>query len=91
MRQREEQQVAGLHGVGMDELQAAHPAHVRVDAVDVVPDVLPAGDLGEFHAGMKMQQPQQFAAGVAAAAHNPNRRHVRTRACAPLACAALTA
>ncbi len=68
MRQRQEQDVARLQRIGMDELQARRRAHIRVDGVDVASGIFTAGDLRDFDAGMEGQQAQEFAPGVAAAA-----------------------
>ena len=66
----QKEQVARFQRVGMAELQIGDAAQVRVDAVSEFARLAGAGNLFEVDIGMKQQQPQQFAAYVAAAAHN---------------------
>ncbi len=70
MRQRQKQHIARSQGIRVDELQIDHAAQIRMHAVDVLSGVLAAGDLRHLRVGVEVQQTQQFAARVAAAAHN---------------------
>ena len=78
MGQPKEEQIDGFQRIGMHELQPTDIAQVGMDAVHIAPRLFAAGDLGDLDMGVEVQQAQQLAAGITAAAQDADADHVST-------------